>query len=178
MRYVLGQQAPDATSRLYNLVRYFVTVRFLREEPVLGIRDDDRLAAVAIVTRPGERPYPPEVSMMRMRLWTELGSDARQRYETFGEIVGQFLPEGPHYHLNMMGVRNAHRGKGLARVLLDYVHDLSRSDPNSAGVTLSTETPENVSLYEHFGYRLLGHAAVAGDLRTWVFFRPDVEPGA
>jgi hypothetical protein len=38
-------------------------------------------------------------------------------------------------------------------------------------VSLSTETPENLPLYEYFGYRLLGHAEVGDGLDTWAFFR-------
>lgn len=173
MRYVLGAGGPEPEGRDHSLIRYFVKVRFLRDEPVLGILDDDRLVAAAIVTLPGDRPYPPEVSVLREDLWGELGPEARRRYETFGDAVGQFLPDEPHCHLNMIGVRDSHQGRGLARVLMDHVHELSRSDPASSGVTLSTETQENVRLYEHFGYRLLGHTAVSGDLKTWVFFRPD-----
>jgi hypothetical protein len=45
-------------------------------------------------------------------------------------------------------------------------------DPESAGVLLTTETPGNLPLYEHFGYRILGQARV-DELTTWTLFRPD-----
>jgi len=41
------------------------------------------------------------------------------------------------------------------------------------GVTLTREDQANVSLYEHLGYEVGGQAAVAPELRTWGFFRPD-----
>jgi hypothetical protein len=51
------------------------------------------------------------------------------------------------------------------------VHDLAQADSQSAGVTLTTESPQNVALYRHFGYRVLGHARVSDELETWTFFR-------
>jgi GNAT superfamily N-acetyltransferase len=96
-----------------------------------------------------------------------------ERYEAFGEAGDQFELEAPHYHLNMIGVRRSHATRGLGRELLTAVHDLSRADPLSCGVTLSTETERNVPLYDHFGYRLMGYARVSDDLETWAFFRPD-----
>jgi hypothetical protein len=50
---------------------------------------------------------------------------------------------------------------------------MSRQDERSVGVTLTTEDPDNVPMYRHLGYSIIGHATVAPDLRTWGFFRPD-----
>ncbi|MDH3746032.1 MAG: hypothetical protein OES47_13100, partial [Acidobacteriota bacterium] len=36
----------------------------------------------------------------------------------------------------------------------------------------SQQNPDNVPLYEHFGYRLVGHEHV-GDIETWGLFRED-----
>ena len=72
----------------------------------------------------------------------------------------------------MIAVRRSHSGRGFARQLLGGVHDLAQRDPDSSGVTLSTEDPKNLPLYHKFGYRLLGHTRVADELETWAFFRP------
>lgn len=51
---------------------------------------------------------------------------------------------------------------------------MSRADPESAGVSLTTETPRNLPFYEHFGYRILGQGETPdGKLRSWTLFRPD-----
>ena len=73
----------------------------------------------------------------------------------------------------MLGVRRSHAGRGLGRTLLDRVHEMSRLDPSSAGVSLSTEDPRNVPLYEHCGYEVRHHERVTDELATWIFFRPD-----
>jgi hypothetical protein len=57
-------------------------------------------------------------------------------------------------------------------VLLDAVRGMSRDDPDSEGVVLTTETADNVRLYEHFGYRVLGRALVE-DIPSWMLYRPD-----
>jgi hypothetical protein len=61
----------------------------------------------------------------------------------------------------------------VSRRLLESVHERSHRDPHSVGVTLTTEDPANVGLYQHFGYEIVGQAVVAPGLTTWGFFRPD-----
>jgi ribosomal protein S18 acetylase RimI-like enzyme len=106
-------------------------------------------------------------------VWAELGAGARARYETFGATFAPLLPSEPHVHLNMIGTRSAARGRGHARTLLDYVHEHSVAHPRSCGVSLTTEVPANVPLYEHFGYAVTGRARVSDEIETWAFFRPD-----
>lgn len=172
MRHVLGP-APGYPHRLHTLIGLFLAARVLREDLVLGVTDAaDRLAAVALVTLPGERAAPEDLAIRREAVWRELGTGERARYDAFGEASHQFDIHAPHHHLNMIGVRPSHVGHGLARILLDHVHGLAEADPGSSGVTLSTETGHNVRLYEHFGYQRLGYARVAADLETWAFFRP------
>jgi GNAT superfamily N-acetyltransferase len=173
MRYVLGPATASYDHRLRTLIGFFVSARVLREELVLGIHDEAGiLAGVALVTLPGERAAPEALLLRREAVWRELGTKERDRYEAFGEAGREFTVEAPHHHLNMIAVRRSHSGLGFARQLLDGVHDLAQHDSNSSGVTLSTEDPKNLPLYQKFGYQLLGHARVADELETWAFFRP------
>lgn len=172
MLYVLGTEQSADTAALRRLVQFFVMARVLRGHPVLGIREYGRLVAAATLTPPEPGPEPPALSDLRDSTWASLGHAARQRYEAFGGAAHSFHIVDPHYHLNMIGVRRAVRGRGLARTLLDAVHELSQSEPASTGVSLTTETPANLPLYEHFGYRRIGHARVGRELETWGFFRP------
>ena len=79
----------------------------------------------------------------------------------------------PHYHLAMVGVRRSHTGRGFARKLLEALHEMSSRDSTSCGITLNTEDPSNVPIYEHFGYQLIGQAQVSDQLRIWAFYRVD-----
>jgi ribosomal protein S18 acetylase RimI-like enzyme len=170
MRHVLGPRAEGYEERLATLMEFFVGARILRDEIMLGVGNAAGLEGAAVVSRPS-RPSPPEVAELRERTWAALGEAERRRYEAFGAVWDRFHVEAPHLHLNMIGVRKRARGRGLSRRLIEEVHRLSRSDPESTGVTLTTEDPGNVALYKHFGYEVVGHATVAPGLETWGFFR-------
>jgi GNAT superfamily N-acetyltransferase len=172
MRCVLGPVAPYA-ERLRTLVGLFVSGRVLRNDPLLGIYDEGgSLVAAATMTLPGDPSPPPAMIAHREAVWGELGRAARARYEAFTTATQQFAISAPHHHLNMIGVRGSHQGRGLSRTLLEAAHALAAADPRSTGVSLSTELSRNLSLYEHFGYRVYGHARVTDALETWTLFRP------
>lgn len=171
MRHVLGSAADDDDRRLRELIGFFVMTRVNREEPVFAILDGSTVAGAATMTLPDERESPAAVAEHRERTWANLGTGARTRYEAYGRATGPFFSGRRHHHLNMIGVRRPHAGRGLARRLLESVHAVAEADPASEGVSLTTETPRNLPFYEHFGYRVVGHARVAGDLETWGLFR-------
>ena len=171
MRYVLGPGG-DYAERLRRLIGFFVAARVLRDDPVFGIAEGSRLVGVATCTLPGGSA-PPELDAVRERTWAALGAEALERY---GHCVLAWEPLGvaePNLHVNMLGVRPAFQGRGLSRVLLERVHALSRELPDSAGVTLTTETTANVALYQRFGDRIVGQRTIAPGVETWGFFRPD-----
>lgn len=172
MRHVLGP-AGDYPGRLHHLVRFFVTARILRDEPLFGIGDGADLDAAAVVSYPHLDTRPPALAQAREIVWTALGPDARARYEACGRMWATLAVTDPHVHVNMIGVRAAHRGRGLAKRLLQHVHELSANTPESAGVTLTTEDPANVPFYEHLGYRVIGHERIAAELETWSLFRAE-----
>jgi predicted GNAT family N-acyltransferase len=72
----------------------------------------------------------------------------------------------------MIGVRKS-QGKGFAGKLMEQVHLLSKSDPDSKGVTLTAEDAKKVSFYEYLGYKIIHEAMVTDQLKSWSFFRPD-----
>lgn len=176
MQYVLGGGTDDYDRRLTTLVGFFVMARALRDEPLLGIPDGADLGAAAIVSFPDRSESPPELASLREQVWAELGTDARARYEEFSSAYGSLLATAPRIHLNMIGTRRGMRGQGQGRRLLEHVHLMSQRDPESRGVSLTTEDPANLPLYERFGYAITGHARVSPELETWSLFRPD-EPG-
>jgi GNAT superfamily N-acetyltransferase len=140
---------------------------------VLGVAEGDAIVATALVTLPGSGSTPAQLAAHREVVWGQLGAEAQVRYEAYGTAARPFEVDQPHYHLNMIGVRRAHAGHGLGRRLLDTVHEMASKDPGSCGVSLTTETPDNVGLYEHVGYRVTGHARVSPELETWGMFRAD-----
>ena len=57
--------------------------------------------------------------------------------------------------------------------MLESVHELSLTDPDSTGVSLTTENEGNIELYKYFGYKVVGEQEVVPGLQTWGFFRRD-----
>jgi GNAT superfamily N-acetyltransferase len=171
MRYVLGP--PADLGRLRRLIEFFVRARVLRGGRVVGVLGPEGLLAAGLVTKSPGGPSSVAVQDLRDATWNQLGDDARLRYERFGAAARVLVPEVSHLHLNMIGVLPESQGRGLARIVLDHVHELSRDDPASAGVSLSTEVEANVSLYRHFGYDCTGFAVVDDAFTTWAMFRPD-----
>jgi len=172
MHYVLGR-APGYDRRLRSLVRFFVAARELRGEPILGVTDSTTgsAAAAALVTLPFVES-PPALAATREALWAGLGTESRARYEAYGTAAAEIRVEGVHHHLNMLGVRPAYRGQGLAGRLVTAVRELAEADPLSTGVSLSTEDPANVPLYVHLGYRVIGEVRVTGGPDVFVLFQP------
>ena len=184
MRFTVGTGG-DVAARERRLVRLFVTRRVRRGGPMLGLRGrDGSLLAAAVLTLPVEPEPPPDVAQIAADAWRDLGDAARLRYDAYTAAAGFFGALPPHHHLNMIGVRRAHAGTGLGRVLLDAVRKMAAEDSSSAGVSLTTENPRNVELYRHVGFEVVGHRVVgeyqlqghAAMLETWGMFAPHV-PG-
>jgi len=173
MRYVLGADQEDYDRSLASLIGFFVAARVWRNEPMLAVDEAGDTVAVAILTPPGVREAPPGFFEQREVTWRELGDAARARYEGLGEIWQEVGVADPNLHLNMIGVRRGHDGRGHGRRLLDEVHRMSAADPESTGVTLTTEDPANVPVYQHCGYGIVAEREVPGVLTTWGFFRAD-----
>ena len=69
----------------------------------------------------------------------------------------------------MMDVLPNEQRKGYAKRLMNHIIQLSETDDNSTGVCLSTELPENVPFYEHFGFKINSKSEVEG-FYTWCMF--------
>jgi GNAT superfamily N-acetyltransferase len=169
MRYVVGPHG-DYDARLRHLISFFVGRRVQQGGPLFGVLENGRLLAAATTTLPEEPLMPPGAASLRDETWRQLGEDARGRYETYAAATKVLAIAPPHHHLNMIGVRATHQGQKLARPLLEAVRTLAVADPNSSGVSLTTETPSNLPLYQHFGYEVHGHVRVAPELESWGLF--------
>jgi GNAT superfamily N-acetyltransferase len=168
MHHVIGDSDYDA--RLRRLVGVFVAARVLSRHPMYAIEAAGRLVAAGTTTPPGAGAAPPEFPALRDAVWKELGEEALARYRALVAVWESVPFPEPHLHLNMLGTRRSHAGRGFGRRILEAVQDASRRAA-TRGVSLSTEDPRNVPLYEHCGYRVLHHARVTDSLETWLLFR-------
>lgn len=80
-------------------------------------------------------------------------------------------PNEPHHTLASLAVAPEEQGRGLARAVLDHVHEQCSLDERSIGVFLETSEPSNVPFYERLGYRVTERVAL-GPIRIWGMLRP------
>jgi len=115
----------------------------------------------------------------------ELSEDAIRRQAVTREIwvIGAppvacvFLtPKSDHLYLGKLAVDEAHRGKGLARILVDLAEQRA-SALHLGSVELQTrvELVENQAVFERIGYLKVGESSHAGyDRATSITYRKDV----
>ena len=166
MRFTVGDEG-DIAARERRLVRLFVDRRVARGGPVFGASE---LGGAILLTLPNEPAPGAEVAAISAAAWRELGDAARVRYDEYAAASNFFADYEPHLHLNMIGVRSTRKGTGLGRVLLDAVRRLAEEHPSASGVSLTTENPRNVDLYQHFGYECVGERQFGPGLKTWGMF--------
>ena len=173
MQFVLGPDGESYPSKLNTLIHLFVTRRVMMGDRLLGVGESHDLDGAALVSRPSNTVDTPEIRELHAEAWGKLGEDVRARYQQFADATKAFDVEVPHIHLNMIGTRRRVRGHGLGRQMLESVHELSLNDPESTGVSLTTENEGNIELYKYFGYKVVGEQEVVPGVQTWGFFRRD-----
>jgi ribosomal protein S18 acetylase RimI-like enzyme len=146
---------PVEDTRNRRLRRYFVTElrhESLRHGGVEVARDSGRIAGVAVWFPPGT--------------WTGTGVGALPGYlMAFGRRVGACARyasvavrahprEQPHWYLAMIGVDPSRQGRGAGAALLRS--RLERCDQDGIAAYLESSKPQNVPLYEHFGFQITG----------------------
>jgi len=169
--YVLKDASEEAYEhQLRLLIGFFVDARLMRGWPVFGIREDGELAAALLLSDPVFKPIPEDLDAVYDELGRTVGERALARLDNFDAVSAAHEPRSQTYFVGMVGTRPSSQGRGYGRKLMERVAEMSRARPESAGVTLTTEVPENLRFYERLGYRVLGSAEV-GNITTWFHFR-------
>jgi len=181
---------PAARHRLMAAGARSVLRRTIPHGTVHAAMLGDELAAIAIWEAPG-------VPTLTVRgaigaVWSKLGQAptlARALPHKLSVIAGTMRPavgmvrarqravetasDGLTWHLAFLATAPEHRGRGLARTLLE--RQLSRCDEDGAAVWLETTDPVNPPIYERFGFTTVTHVEDAAWLPgLWVMHR---EPG-
>jgi GNAT superfamily N-acetyltransferase len=152
-------------ARLYDPLRYGA---------VHGAVTGDELAAIAVW-------YPPGVPMFSLSgamrvvfslpfiIWPlarglphmvrMLLSDVRETVAMFRKRRPAVVraTQGMTWRLDLLGTLPEHRGRGLARALLD--RQLRRCDQDGAAVWLEATDPVNPKIYDRFGFKTVVHIA-------------------
>jgi GNAT superfamily N-acetyltransferase len=131
---------------------------------------DDGLA-VALWTPPGglelsdediDRRWADEVS-------PRLHDGEEARIDRFERAHERIAPEGPHRYLGVLATDPDHRGRGLARAVLDPV--IARDDADGMPSHLETCTPANLPFYARFGFDVHAETTIEDGPRLWELVR-------
>ena len=77
-------------------------------------------------------------------------------------------PRRPHLHVDPLGVETDLQGRGIGSQLLRRFCEMA--DEASLPGYLETDTPENVRLYERFGFQVTGNATIMSST-DWFMWR-------
>jgi uncharacterized protein YhfF/GNAT superfamily N-acetyltransferase len=105
-----------------------------------------------------------------------LTPDGGVRYQAFWDWVAETTSPEPHWFLDQIAVEPVAQGRGIGRALLEHAIGLTRAD--GLPLILETGSPDNVPLYERFGFRVLLEAdAPAAGPHIWFMRRDPGEGG-
>jgi GNAT superfamily N-acetyltransferase len=162
-----GKTGSEYERSLRALIGFFVDARLMRGWPVLGIREGSTLSAAMLISDPVVTPRPDALNSVYEEVRSEVGNQVLARLDEFESALDACEPSAPTFFVGMVGVRPEAQGKGFGRALMEHVAKMAYDRPDSAGVTLTTETKKNLPFYQRLGYRVLGSAEV-GPLTTWL----------
>ena len=82
---------------------------------------------------------------------------------------------GPHMYLLLLGIDPSQQGRGLSTPLLQP--SLDRLDEQGLPCYLDTHNPNNVSLYQRFGFEVVHEDEIPGtSVRHWAMLRQNRSP--
>jgi ribosomal protein S18 acetylase RimI-like enzyme len=162
---------PDADAKLVYFMECSARYALLYGE--CQATEDE--SGVALWLLPGATRMTP-LRMFRARMFAAPLRLGLRDFRAFGAFAAHTdkvhraaVPE-PHYYLLALGVRPDRQGKGVGGQLLRGM--LARADREGAPIYLETQSPENVSLYQRFGFEVASDELIPGlDLRNWGMVR-------
>lgn len=141
---------------------------------VLFEHQDSKLASVACLERPMTKSsLLGTIKLIRAlaSFLTNCGLKPLRMINPYMRLTTRYRPKGKHYYLICIGVDPKFMGMGIGKKTLNTIHTIVDEDTTSIGIGLDTENPNNISLYEHFGYKLTGTENLGG-LTIYTMFRP------
>jgi len=108
-----------------------------------------------------------------LSLISRVGGGALSRLGHLGRVsslMRQRHTPRRYWFLQLLGVAPAFQGRHYASSLLRAM--LARIDEEGLPCYLDTDDPKNVSIYQHYGFRVVGETTIPGTgLRSWAMLR-------
>ena len=149
---------PDPATRQGRVTRMFATIigiESLRYGGVEIVCGGDNILAGAIWLPPGHWQPGLRVQIRAVPNHARALAAAWGRAARYAHALEGAHPKEPHWYLKAIGVDPDWQGRGVASPLLRS--RLERCDQEGQPAYLETSKPDNVPLYEHFGFRSIGN---------------------
>lgn len=105
---------------------------------------------------------PPEVDPDEDALvelfWNSTTEDVQSDLFPIFEAMGSYHPKTPHWYLPMIAVDTAAQGRGIGSALMRFA--LDRIDADALPAYLESSNPRNISLYQRFGFEVIGEIKI------------------
>lgn len=166
---------PDATRREQQS---FYTFRFLatytRRQGVINTTPDTlQGAALWLPSQHLDRGLLDMLRFGALRMVLPQGSGALARQllaSDHMQAIHSMQLSGKHWYLSLLGVEPNQKGKGLATGLLRPM--LEQADEQGLPCYLDTHNPNNVSLYQRFGFKVAYEGLMPGShVQHWAMLR-------
>jgi ribosomal protein S18 acetylase RimI-like enzyme len=120
-------------------------------------------------------PLPPEWPAERVERFRAVMGEActpedLARLQAMGEATEAVHPTESHWYLSVLAVHPHLRGHGFGGALLE--HTLRRVDADGLPAYLESTNPRNVSLYERYGFEVVGAIELTDGPRLTAMWRP------
>ncbi len=158
--------------KLRELFRYQCLMYVDMKLPIFSIVKNTRIIGIACLSVPEKTERPDSLLEVDKKFEQSMGHESFGRIKRYMNLKKKHTPDEPHHYLAALGVHPNYQGRGFGRSLLERVCEISEDHGTSTGVYLETAKIENVEMYEHFGYILLGTEKLDGTVDLWYMFRP------
>ncbi|MFD0419071.1 GNAT family N-acetyltransferase [Streptomyces sp. NPDC127108] len=159
---------PDEATRETGLGRYFATI-FTRQYGRHGVCERTESAASFWVPPGAQDKAVPDAGTVQEL--TEILGDRAPLFREAVELAAEHGPQEPHWYLAVVGADPAAQGQGHGSALLRS--GLAKADADGLPVYLESSKPDNLPVYEHFGFTVLGEVELPGGGPTlWAMRRP------
>ncbi len=158
---------PDEATREASLGRYFGTI-FTRQYVLHGVcQRTDAAVAFWVPAEAQEKAVPDQETIQEL---TNLLGDRAELFGGAVEMAAQHTPQEPHWSLALIGADPAAQGQGQGAALLRS--GLAQADAAGMPVHLESSKPENLPVYEHFGFTVRDELRLpGGGPQLWTMWR-------
>jgi ribosomal protein S18 acetylase RimI-like enzyme len=127
---------------------------------VLAAREGGALAGVLVALPPGVTTVGRPRALDALRLFLVQGPAVAGRWAAVAQALQLHRPLAPHAYLATLGVAPERQRSGVGRALL--THWLARVDAEKRRAYLETDSVQNVTWYERFGFAVRAELEVLG----------------